>query len=407
MVAADATLLAAAYGTGVLWLAVPLTAAVLLAYRVPLAGFAAALALAATTGMAYALLIWSSYRAGRATESRRGMLGLAAVAAGGTAAQVVLWRPDPSAVVVVVSSIVFVALPVLAGRYVGQQEQLMSALAAQTRLAERLRIARDMHDSLGHRLSLISIEAAALEVGGLPAPEQEAVRRLASCAREAMTEVYGVVGALRDPYEAAAIGALVKRFRAAGVRVTVRGDAVVPGLGSAAGQAAYRVVEEGLTNAAKHASGQPVTVSVEPQDDTLLVTVVNPLRTDQAHPGRAGAGPVRAEPAGSELVGAEPAGAASTAAGGGSGLGGLAERVRLAGGLLHHQRSGGEFRLVAMLPAVPDPAGSNPAPASLPASSLYAPLPASFLGGRTTAVGIAVAALLFVVLPASLMMGAA
>ena len=183
---------------------------------------------------------------------------------------------------VAVTLLIFVVLPALVGRYLAQQERLVSALGERARLAERLRIARDMHDSLGRRLSLISIEAAALEVGHLPAREHEAVQRLAVSAREAMTEVYEVIGALRDPRGASAIRTLVASFRNAGISVTVRGDESLPDLPPAADQAAYRVVEEGLTNAAKHAPGRRVTVSLEPQSDTLLVTVANPAPSRSA-----------------------------------------------------------------------------------------------------------------------------
>ena len=365
VVIVDTALLVSVHGAGALWVAAFFVATVLLAYRIPLAGFGLAMVVAAAAGGAYALLIWASYRGGRSASSPRTTIALAGIAVGGAAVQLAL-PPAGSRQIsrVAVTLLIFVVLPALVGRYLAQQERLVSALGERARLAERLRIARDMHDSLGRRLSLISIEAAALEVGHLPAREHEAVQRLAVSAREAMTEVYEVIGALRDPRGASAIRTLVASFRNAGISVTVRGDESLPDLPPAADQAAYRVVEEGLTNAAKHAPGRRVTVSLEPQSDTLLVTVANPA-------------PSRSAPSA-----------------GGRGLTGLDERVRLAGGLLHHQRSGGAFRLVAMLPIANQPAGDH--------STL--PSPPVRLG--KTAIGIAVGILVFVALPASLMIGA-
>jgi signal transduction histidine kinase len=347
VVAVDTALLVAVHGTGYLWMVALFAATVVLAHRQRLAGFGGALLLGGVTAGGYAVLVWTSYRAGRGASRR----ALVAVAAAGLVAQLALRPAGPRAIPqLVVVYLVFVALPAVVGRYVTQQEQLMSVLGDQARLAERLRIARDMHDSLGRRLSLVSIQAAALEVTPLPAEQRRAVGQLGTAAREAMTELYGVIGALREPQCTVDIGALVAQFRDAGVAVTVE-----PAEPPAIGEAAYRVVEEGLTNAAKHAPGQPVSVSLRGEGDTLLVTVANPA----------------------------PPRSASTR--GGRGLPGLDERVRLAGGLLHHEYADGRFRLTAMLPVTPTaPAKSPPRPALL---------------------GTAAAVLVLVVLPMSLMLG--
>jgi signal transduction histidine kinase len=236
-------------------------------------------------------------------------------------------------------------------------------VAAQERLHERLRIARDMHDSLGQRLSLVSVQAAALEVSDLPGPQRVQVGQLAQAARGALAELHEVVGALRrepasGPAGLAEVGALVDEFVAAGVPVTRHEDGPAGSLAGSGGQAAYRVVQEGLTNAARHAAGAPVTVRLRWEPDALLVTVTNPAP-----------GPAR------------PAG---------HGLTGLAERIELAGGLLEHRHGDGGFRLVAMLPTlVPEP------------TELDDPTTRR----RSLVLGVVTAVLMFVVLPAGLLLG--
>ncbi len=346
-----------------------------LSRRSALACFLAALVLASVSGASYALLIWASYQAGR--SSRPGTLAGAAV--GSLAARLAL---HPAHVTpLLFSYVVFVALPLLSGRYVAQHERLVSALdrhnrrlrrerellAERERLRERLRIARDMHDSLGHRLGLVSIQAAALEVSETPVRED--VVRLARSARGAMDELYELVGTLRGAEETdgpgvAAIAGLVEEFRAAGVPVTSRRRGEEGELSAAAGEAAYRAVQEGLTNAAKHAPGVPVTVSVEWEPDALIVTVTNPL------PGEAAPDPVVVPTAG-------------------LGLAGLGERVRLAGGLLDRGPSGGEFRLFAMLPFA-EPEEPEPQPIGR---------------ARSVWLGVATAVLMFGLLPASMLAG--
>lgn len=350
VVAADTAILAAGH-PGLAWLGVLFAAAALLTYRLPVAGFAAALLLNAVTGVAYLLMLWTAFRAGRAMAGRRDALATIGAAAGGLALLLAVRPADPRAIAqLVVLHLVFVALPLLVGGYLAQQERLTAALADQARLGERLRIARDMHDSVGRRLSLVSIQAAALEVTDLPPSQADAVRRLATAAREAMHEVYGVVGALR---EAPDLGALIGDFQAAGVPVRLRERGPARSLP----EAAYRVVEEGLTNAAKHAPSHPVSVELAWQRRALRVTLTNP-------------GPP----------------APATAVGAGRGLHGLTERVRLAGGRLRHGPVDGVFRLDATLPLDPPPA---------PALR------------RPVIVGAAAAVLLFLVLPATMMLGVA
>ena len=319
---------------------------------------------------ASALMAWTAYQTGLTLSSRMGTTAVAATAAV-TAALQVVYAPV-TAPQHVATFVVFFVLPLLVGRYLAQHRTLVRTLDAHNRqlrteqtllaereqLRERLRIARDMHDSLGRRLSLVSVQAAAIEVGDLPEAQKAAVHALAGSARDAATELYQLIGSLRgaadDTPGADAVPALVADFRAAGVEVTVEG-ACGP-LPETASRAVYRVVEEGLTNAAKHAPGLPVAIHLTRETDALMVTVSNPLTGD--------AGP-----------------------GGGFGLAGLAERVGAAGGFLDHRADHGSFRLVAMLP-----------------TTAFAPEPRP---GRTraTLIGVATAALLFLLLPASVLTG--
>jgi signal transduction histidine kinase len=376
VVAADTAILVAANTAGghPVWalLAFALAEALIVACerRLPLAAFGATvLLLSPVTGVGFALLLWTGYRAGYAIDSRAGAAWTAGVAAGGLAAQAVAVGAGVRPLLFLAwFELVFVALPLLAGRYLAQHRRLVETLvqerrllAERERLRERLRIARDVHDSLGRRLSLVSIQAAALEVSErLPHGERETTRHLARAAREAMAELHELVGALRGG-EAAhggggaeAIERLVADFRAAGVEVAFGLEA-----GEAAGEVwevAYRVVEEGLTNAAKHAPGRPVAVRMAWERDALLLTIVNP-------------------------VGAE----ASGAEGGGHGLAGLCERARAVGGFVGHGRVDEGFRLLAMLPTAPPAAAARRRPWLPVAMAVLAfgALPASMLlGGR-------------------------
>jgi signal transduction histidine kinase len=406
VVVADTALLVAGHRDSLAVWVVPLyalavTLVVALRRRAPVAAFVAALVLAALTGGAFVLLLWASYQAGRAIVSRSGTAVVVGAALGWLGLQLAGRPADPQGIGGLLSTcLVFVALPLLAGRYLAQHERLVSALdrhnrrlrrerellAERERLCERLRIAREMHDSLGHRLSLVSLQAAALEVAELPAGQRQAVRQLAGAARGAMDELYELVGALRSPDETVgrppgleAIGAVVEEFQRAGVPVVLRRRGAPRPLSAAAGQAAYRVVEEGLTNAAKHAPGQPVTVSLEWDPDALLLTLVNPVPGGTAAGGRAGAG---------------------------HGLPGLDERVRPVGGMLDHRRSGEGFRLFAMLPA--DAGEAVPGDAEDDAEEdavAYGHGLAGVERVRTVVIGVAAAVLMFVILPASLLVG--
>lgn len=166
------------------------------------------------------------------------------------------------------------------------------ARADQARLAERTRIAREMHDTLAHRLSLISMHAGALEYRTDLDPEtiRSTAGMLRDTAHKAARELRTVLSVLRDEDPDASpqptvhsIPALVETARAAGTDVTLTIDASLrsadaDSLSDATSRHLYRVVQEGLTNAQKHAPGVPVTVSLTgAPGQGITVTASNPV----------------------------------------------------------------------------------------------------------------------------------
>jgi signal transduction histidine kinase len=222
-------------------------------------------------------------------------------------------------------------------RHAGAEQQL---LVEQARHAERTRIAREMHDVLAHRISLLSLHAGALEFRP-DAPAEEVARAAAvirASAHQALEDLRTVIGILRDGADGdapqppqltlAALPELLEESRRAGMRlhadVRVADFAAVP---DSVGRHALRIVQEALTNARKHAAvAAAVDLRLEGEPgDGLTIDVRNPA-------------PVLAAGA-SEIPGA------------GTGLVGLAERATLCGGHLEHGLDeAGDFRLHAWLP---------------------------------------------------------
>jgi signal transduction histidine kinase len=223
-------------------------------------------------------------------------------------------------------------------------ESEQELLVARTRQLERNRIAREMHDVLAHRLSLLSLHAGALELrpGAPPEEVARAVGVIRDSAYQALEDLREVISVLRTdrvgverPDQAPErpqptlvdLPELVDQSRGAGMRVRLECQAAeLAAAPAAVGRSAYRIVQEGLTNARKHARGAEVSVAVHATaGDGLTVEIRNPC----------------------------PVGAAGTAGipGGGAGLIGLTERASLVGGRLEHGRTpAGDFRLWAWLP---------------------------------------------------------
>ena len=214
-------------------------------------------------------------------------------------------------------------------------EEEQASRVAEARVAERARIAREMHDVLAHRLSLLATYAGALEYRPDASPEQlaRAAGVVRAGAHQALEELREVITVLRDDDDVdgehplpglADLDGLIAETRDAGTAVDVtRRVTQQEDLPGGLGRTAYRVVQEGLTNARKHAPGRPVRVLLAGKPGgRLVVELANPV------------GP------------ADP-----VINGSGTGLIGLTERVRLAGGEIDHTISAdGEFVLRAWLP---------------------------------------------------------
>jgi signal transduction histidine kinase len=294
-----------------------------------------------------------SYLVGLRTDRIRPVaLAFLAVAAGGTVLNLAVLRTGPAQWFMLAMTLLVIGVfPWLIGRHLVQRSRLISSgweraarleyerqmVVRQARLRERARIAQEMHDSLGHELSLIALGAGALETTpGMAASQQATAARIREAAATATDQLREIIGVLRDeddraPIEPAGepVEALVERARQAGLAVTVRrtGEPV-----PAIERTAYHVVRESLTNASRHAPGAAVTVEIVHSAGVTDVTVVN-------------------EP---------PALAAEAGAATGLGLIGLRERVRLGGGTLSSgPAAGGGFRTAATLPhhqvPAPDP----------------------------------------------------
>jgi signal transduction histidine kinase len=260
--------------------------------------------------------------------------------------------PDGPQLGVVLAGLVLTTAAVAWGLFVRARRQLVLSLreravraeteqrlrVEQARHLERARIAREMHDVLAHRLSLLNMHAGALEYRP-DAPAAEVARAagvIRASARAALDDLREVIGVLRDTTDdgspdhplpsLADVPALIQECRDAGLRV--REEYRLPDLGTApalTGRTAYRIVQEGLTNVRKHAPGAVATVRVLAVADGLVVEVLSP------------------PPIGEEFAAPLP--------GAGTGLIGLRERVELAGGTLEHGRTpAGGFRLHTELP---------------------------------------------------------
>ena len=278
------------------------------------------------------------------------------VALAGVAGHVIraAWRPTPDRSMVLWTIVVAASYAALVGW--GAQNQARRALVesledrarraeedqahrvAEARRGERTKIAREMHDVLAHRLSLLAAYAGALEFRP-DAPPDELARAagvIRDGAHQALEELREVIGVLRDdPAEPESdrpqptlsdLPRLLDEARAAGTPVRLddrRADAgTVPDV---LGRTVYRVVQEGLTNVRKHAPGQEATVLLGGRRGrNLLVVVINRTGPATDDPGRI--------------------------PGSGSGLVGLRERVQLAGGRLDAKSGHGRFRLWAVLP---------------------------------------------------------
>ncbi|GAA2686967.1 sensor histidine kinase [Actinoplanes palleronii] len=215
-----------------------------------------------------------------------------------------------------------------------QLHREQAEVARQAQARERTRIARDLHDSLGHKLTLISLYAGMLRPAGDDerAETAELVRQTAS---GAMTELRQILGLLGQDDTQSSVRPLIGldevagQARATGAQVSVERDGEPRPLAALTEHAAYRVIQEGLTNALRHAQGSRIVLLLRYDEDALVAGVTNTAGHRTTHPTS------------------------------GQGLLGLAERVRVAGGMLYTGATpDGGFRLAATLPYLSE----NPAP---------------------------------------------
>ncbi|MDU0301422.1 sensor histidine kinase [Streptomyces sp. PAL114] len=349
-----------------------LAVATALAARRPLAAFAltAALGLAAgpalfTLSYGPALAVFALLLGLREGRTAPTVLCLVAVGGAGTL-RIALGGADPVPEwLVMTGTLLFgCVLPWLGGRYWRQSRELTAAgwlrvarleeeqrLAEErARLRERARIAQDMHDSLGHELSLLALRAGVLQVApDLPERHRAAAADLRAAAADATDRLHRVIGVLREeddaPLPLAPAGETVEQL------VTRAADSGLPvlwGTGTRAGTVApggvaerllHRVAREALTNAARHAPGAPVVVEVTGDDASgATVTVTNGSATKTS----------------SEL------------SGGGSGLRALRAAVTAVGGTFAAGPHGEGYQVSAHVPALMPAAVASARPPSAP-----------------------------------------
>lgn len=191
---------------------------------------------------------------------------------------------------------VIVRLWILSVVRMEQAERLTAAEAGRRReLEERNRIARELHDVVAHSMSVITVQAstARYRQPGLDEAIQQEFEEIAASSRRALGEMRGLLGILRGHDTAPTaplpslsdVTELVESTRASGVEIAYAGtDAVVP---DAVGLTAFRVVQEALSNALRHAPGSAVTVTITDDGNDLRVSVSNspPERSDEPTPG--------------------------------------------------------------------------------------------------------------------------
>ncbi len=197
---------------------------------------------------------------------------------------------------------------------------------------ERARIARDLHDSAGHAINVIAVRAGAarLRHGQDPDRSLAALEAIEEVARQTAEEIDHIVGSLREggaandvvalPAGLASLDTLIARHRQAGLAVTMNALGAPRALGGPADQAAYRILQEALTNAARHGTGN-ARIQLAFGDESVELTVSNPVPARDSPPST-----------------------------GGHGLIGMRERATLLGGSLDAVRANGAFRVRASIP---------------------------------------------------------
>ncbi|WP_149550482.1 sensor histidine kinase [Streptomyces marokkonensis] len=217
----------------------------------------------------------------------------------------------------------------LARRLLGPSPaERLAALEARTdRLLERNRIARELHDSIGHALTVAVVQAGAARAAGDPAFTDRALDAIEETGRAALEDLERVLGILREPDKPVGgrptlvdAGRLLESARASGATVDAEVSGALDTVPGPVSREGYRILQESLTNALRHAGGVPVRVRVGVAGATLLLEIRNPLTDGLPGPGR------------------------------GSGLRGIRERAALLGGRAWTGPDEGDWRVRAELP---------------------------------------------------------
>jgi signal transduction histidine kinase len=312
-------------------------------HRFPAGALVGAGVFAAAGGFEFLLLVGLGYSAGHRVRSH---WRLAAALLGALTFELVSgWRNSDGSIIgsAVFSLVIFVVLgvfPAVVARLSAQRRQIVTLLhertlflsqqqqvtAEQARTREAARIAREMHDSLGHRLTLLSMYTGALR--SQPEKSAETLEILHTTSQSAIEELRNILHVLRSPDQEthprttlAEVDALISDTQSTGARIELLRTGTPVPLPAMVDHAAYRTLQEGITNALKHARGGAIRAALRYEEDALIAEVANA-------PGAPHDGPSS-----------------------GQGLYGLAERIRLAGGVLFHGPEGtGGFRIAATLP---------------------------------------------------------
>jgi len=331
--------------------------------RAPLAVLGVAvIAWAVTIGSGYADLggvaIIALYSAGwYATEDRWAHVGVAAA--------IVVILVDGATDPAPWGEAVFGAVVLFVAWYVGRRIRLRGERAAQLAreqaaearrivTEERARIARELHDVVAHRVSLMTVQAGAAKAVAAENPEgaRQAMGAVEEAGRQALEELRHLLGVLRPDTDPDGLvpqpglkelPRLVQQIRGAGLEVSLAADGVPAELPARVDLFAYRIVQEALTNVLKHAGpGAHTQVQLGADSSGIVIEVL-----DDGHGGSEGS-----ESAG----GRQPDGSDPQIRRTGHGIVGMRERARLLGGTLDARpRPGGGFRVVAHLPIGGEP----------------------------------------------------
>ncbi|KOU63382.1 histidine kinase [Streptomyces sp. MMG1533] len=294
------------------------------------------------------LVVWLEMRLllGCATSMLTVQLLLASVdlvsaALGGDVEEGVLFLPDghewwhillaPLALVTLAATVVASGrlITALARRLLGPSpaERLAAMEERTEQLLERTRIARELHDSIGHALTVAVVQAGAARAAGDPAFTDRALGAIEETGRAALEDLERVLGILRESERPVSsrptltdADRLLESARASGAKVDVDMTGPLDTVPGPVSREGYRILQESLTNVLRHAGAVPVRVRIEVDDGSLGLEVRNPLTADIPGPGR------------------------------GSGLRGIRERAALLGGHAYTGPDQGDWQVQVELP---------------------------------------------------------